>query len=163
MISAVDFVSLDSFNSLRLQPDMAVVSIGDPASTAPAIPPEIPNHRAEFLDMTPEELETYGMDADCLPQHADIANIVGFLQMIQAKADPIRVVVHCRKGISRSAAVALIAHALSGCSFPRRPDAFDANRYVLQLAQAALSRSIVLPDSPVPGISWTFKPSTLLI
>lgn len=163
MIKALDFISLEAFNALVLRPDMAVISIGDPASTPPKIPDGIWAYRAEFLDMTPGELTLYGLDNDCLPTRADVAGVLAFAAEVHDSPQDYRLVIHCRMGISRSAAIALMAYQISRCHFPRWHDAFEANSYLLELGQAHLGQTVCRPEPPLPGTNWNFSPPELLI
>ena len=56
-----------------------------------------------------------------------------------------RLVIHCEGGVSRSAAVALIAHHLTGAHFPRWPDANYANLLWLSVADDLLEIPIPRP------------------
>jgi predicted protein tyrosine phosphatase len=116
----------------------------------------------EFLDLTPDELAQYDMPADCLIAESEVAQILAFIKGLVHADDRYRLVVHCRKGYSRSAAVALVVHAMTGCEFPRQLDAYDANTYVLQLASQQLQKNITRPAAPTSA-SYSPLPARLLI
>lgn len=162
MLASVDFISLETFKGAAIASDMAVISIGDPASTPPNLEHGVPALRIEFLDMTPEELAEYGMPADCLIAESEVAQILAFIEGLMRADDRYRLVVHCNKGYSRSAAVALVVHAMTGCEFPRRLDAYDANTYVLQLASQQLQKNVTRPAAPTSA-SYSPLPARLLI
>lgn len=162
MLASVDFISLETFKGTAIASDMAVISIGDPASTPPNLAHGVPALRMEFLDLTPDELEQYGMPVDCLIAENEVAQILAFIEGLVRASDRYRLVVHCNKGYSRSAAVALVVHAMTGCEFPRKLDAYDANTYVLQLASKQLQKDVTRPDAPA-SVTYRPLPARLLI
>ncbi|WP_126223642.1 dual specificity protein phosphatase family protein [Burkholderia ambifaria] len=157
MLAVVDFLSLDSFLGLRPDADRAVISIGDPDDDAPAALLEYPHTlRLQFLDIEPGDAAA--MSGAALFTQAQADQVVEFVRDLHARAEPVRLVVHCRMGASRSAAVALIAHAVTGCAFPRWPEANYANRYVVRLGEQALGACIEVPEFFVPDTDDSFVP-----
>lgn len=151
MLKAVDFIARDTFTGLAPEPDLAVISIGDPAEMPPThLRRFSPTLRLEFLDLEPADLEKWGIpeEALCLPDQVE--QVIGFVRALQAAPSAYRLVVHCRMGSSRSAAVALVAHSLTQCDFPRHQDAHYANKHVVALAEAILGQSIAIPEKQ-PG------------
>ncbi|KVP17402.1 dual specificity protein phosphatase family protein [Burkholderia ubonensis] len=146
MITAVDFISLDTFSALAPAADMVAVSIGDPAQMPPANLVAFPaSLRIEFLDIEPAEVDVHGFPDEVLCSREQMAELVEFVRAQHAKQQRYRLVVHCRMGSSRSAAAALVVHKLTGCEFPRWPDAHYANRHVVHLAEQALQAPIEIP------------------
>ena len=146
MITAVDFIALNTFTTLVPAPDLVVISIGDPAQMAPENLSEFARSlRMEFLDLEPAEVSHYGMPDEVLFSHEQALQLSDFVQALHAEPRAYRMVVHCRMGSSRSAAVALAVHKLTGCGFPRRPDAHFANRHVVELAARVTSTAIEVP------------------
>lgn len=79
----------------------------------------------------------------------DIQTIVAPIQRWHEQPDIVDVIVHCSAGASRSAAVALFVHALSGCKFPTIHGALYANRLVLAkfLDATGIDASPCMPTS----------------
>lgn len=152
MITAVDFISLSAFSSLLPAPDMAVISIGDPAQSPPEnLSAFAHSLRLEFLDVEQAEADHYGIPDDALFSSAQATEVSDFVRELHEAEHPCRLVVHCRLGSSRSAAVALVVHELTGCAFPRRPDAHFANRHVVNLLSRMASISIEVPSKREKG------------
>ncbi|KVP97041.1 hypothetical protein WJ97_14580 [Burkholderia ubonensis] len=156
MITAVDFIALDTFSELVPALDMAAVSIGDPAQMPPGNLAAFPTAlRLEFLDIEPAEVDVHGFPEEVLCSRGQMAELLDFVRARHAEQQRYRLVVHCRMGSSRSAAVALVVFQLTQCEFPRRRDAHYANRHVVQLAEYALREPIEIPrklegDEPHP-------------
>lgn len=165
MIEAVDFISKETFQTLRpAESGWAALSLGNPAE----MPPDNLHHfaaalRLEFMDLTLDTLERYGMPPEVLCQPEQMAEVVRFIQALHASPAPIRLVVHCHMGLSRSAALALMAHEMTGCAFPRKADAHYANRHLVSLATAHLGAPLTPP--PIPDIEsvHAYLPKALAI
>lgn len=155
MLADVDFLSLDAFLGLRPAADRAVISIGDPDDDAPAALVEY-RHTLRLLFLDLEAGDAAAMPGAALFTQAQAGQVVEFVRGLHAQAEPARLVVHCRMGASRSAAVALIAHAVTGCAFPRWSEANYANRHVVRLGEDALGICIEVPEFSVPDIDDTF-------
>ncbi|MBU9200464.1 hypothetical protein KTD31_03725 [Burkholderia multivorans] len=160
MLIAVDFLPQATFETLTPAADLAAISIGDPGD---ACPRNLAGFRAalrmEFLDCDGSEP---GVPATALVTTQQIAELLTYLKTLHAASTRYRLVVHCRMGVSRSAAVALVAEAVSGCTCPRRDDAHDANRRVVALANALLPHTIEIPGRPAPGTSIYLPPALLI-
>lgn len=155
MLASVDFLSLESFLGLRPATDRAVISIGDPDDDTPAALVEYKHTlRLQFLDL--DAGDEAAMPGATLFTQTQVAQVVEFVRGLHAQAEPLRLVVHCRMGASRSAAVALIAHSLTGCAFPRWAEANYANRHVVRLGEEALGARIEVPEFFVPDSDDTF-------
>lgn len=163
MITCVDFVSLDVFKDLKPGQDMLAISIGDHDQTAPAnLSSFAAALRLVFLDVDEVEAAEYGMPDDVLFSPAQLEQVTSFVGAHHADPQRYRLVVHCRLGASRSAAVALVAQHLTMCDFPRHADAHHANGHVLRLASAALG-AIVPPLKTIGPDPHPYLPSQLQI
>lgn len=163
MISSVDFISLDVFEALVPAPDMLAISIGDHDQAPPAnLAAFRDSLRLEFLDCDEVDVAVYGMPASVLFSAQQLDALVAFVRRHDGALSALRLVVHCRVGSSRSSAVALVAHYLTGCDFPRRPDAHHANRHVLRMASGRLG-AIEAPDKATGPEPHPYLPLQLQI
>lgn len=161
MLTAVDFIGLDTFETLPPSPDLAVLSLGDPDTDSPANLSRFPWYsRLEFLDVDPRELEMTNPQVACLPWQME--EIIDFIARIDQDDDEWRLVVHCSFGSSRSAAAALIAHAMTQCRMPRLPEAFGANAWMIALAQSQMGPGLMVPPVPEPD-THVYLPARLQI
>jgi len=135
VLLTVDFTSRSAFEAIAPADDLAVVSIGDPAEMPPR---QLDAHttwlRLEFLDCDLAEAARWGFPAEALCTQQHVEQMTQFINALHQSETDWRLVVHCRQGTSRSAAVALIARALTGCEMPRLAEAQDANTHVLRVA-----------------------------
>lgn len=160
MLLAVDFLPQVTFESLTPAADLAALSIGDPGDASPRnLAGFAAVLRMEFLDCDGSEP---GVPETALVRPSQIADLLDFLLALHAAEIRYRLAVHCRMGVSRSAAVALVAEAVSGCACPRREDAHDANRRVVALAAAQMAQPISIPDKPAPGTHLYLPPALLI-
>lgn len=163
MLTAVDFISRDAFEKVGPAADLAVISIGDPAEWPPK---NLHKHeralRMEFLDCDLDGLAQWGYPAEALCTLQQVQEMVAFIRALHAEPEARRLVVHCRMGASRSAAVALMAQAMTGCDMPRRPEANWANTHVLLLANEELGLNLQPPPAP-DGNVYMFLPGALAI
>jgi predicted protein tyrosine phosphatase len=163
MICCVDFVSLDVFQALTPAQDMLAISIGDQDDAAPANMSGFPAAlRLEFLDCDEVDVADYGMPVEVLFSTVQLAQLISFVGTYHADPQRYRLVVHCRLGSSRSAAVALVAHHLTLCDFPRHPDAHHANGHVLRLASNAVG-TVTAPRKVAGPEPHPYLPSQLQI
>lgn len=163
MITAVDFISLDVFEALVPSPDMLAISIGDHDQAPPEnLPGFAAGLRLEFLDCDEVAAAQNGLPAGALFSKAQLAQLTRFVGTRHADPQPYRLVVHCRMGASRSAAVALVAHHLTMCDFPRHADAHHANRHVVRLACPAVG-AIEVPRRTAGPEPHAYLPSQLQI
>lgn len=161
MLRSVDFISLPEFERVAPAPDLAVISIGDPDEPVPLSLTNFPRTlRLSFLDL--EAADVASSAARGLFTRTQAARVVCFITELQARDAPVRLLIHCMMGASRSAAVALVAHAMTGCEFPRRQDAFYANTHVVALGADAAGCSVNI--TPHPDASpHAYLPSALAI
>lgn len=144
MLAAVDFISLQEFEAVQAAPDMASISIGDPDDLPPrGLMLFARGLRLHFLDLEPADVPS--PDVPGLFTRFQAREVVDFVLQLHHAPSRARLVTHCRMGASRSAAVALIAHALTGCDFPRRQDAHYANQHVVHLGGEASGCAIEIP------------------
>lgn len=147
MIRSVDFISRVKAESLPARDDLAVISISEPEAD-PAILScqEDMILRLAFHDVDPGA-ETANSWTLFDPSHAD--RVMRFVRRIHADPQDVDLVIHCRAGISRSAALALFVAADTGCEFPRKPFAGLANQHILttleNITGASLPRPRALP------------------
>lgn len=162
MLIAVDFVSRRTFEELEAAPDMVAISINDPGDPAPKNLSQFSRSLSLFfLDIEPEPGEVL-RDKDAAFNAYCAEAIRTFVQQLHTTDGHYRLVVHCRMGASRSAAVALLAKALTGCHFPRERDAHDANRYVVSLAADHWGIPVYIPAKPMTE-DYLYLPSSLQV
>jgi predicted protein tyrosine phosphatase len=142
LIQSIDFVSQSAAELLPgrpLQTSVAVISISTPGTWEPILADFEHVLKLEFHDV-----EDYA-EPWVVFDRAHAKLVVDFTAMLQAKDEPVDVVVHCKAGISRSAAVALYVEAVSQCAFPRRRFAGFANRLVTRTLEAASGKAVPVP------------------
>lgn len=135
-ILSVDFIPRRKAEVLTVEEATAVISINEPESgMAPlAAFPEI--LRLAFHDVDSQDYADW-----VLFDEAQGQEVIGFVERLHASPIAHHLKVHCRAGISRSAAVALYVAEATGCEFQRRPFAGLANKLMLEI----LSRASGLP------------------
>ncbi len=152
MIEAVDFICLATFEALKPTERMVALSIGDPAQMPPANLVQFTAwRRDEFLDCEPEDLEKWDLPEEAMCSLATVTQMRDYIALLHGGSVRYRLVVHCRMGSSRSAAVALMAHAMTGCDFPRYADAHYANKHVVALASQVIGTPIAIPEKQQDG------------
>lgn len=105
---------------------MAVISITDPGS-----PPANLSNRFSLVRRLSFHDLLRPVDGYRLFDRNDADELVRFLNLLHGLPESLRLVCHCEAGVSRSAAVAVFAAALTGAAFPRYGAATLANRHVL--------------------------------
>lgn len=142
MIRSVDFISQAEAELLPgrpLQTSVAVISIATPGACEPIL--------ADFAHVL--KMEFHDVEDDIEPwvvfERAHAKAVIDFVAMLQEKDEPVDVVVHCKAGISRSAAVALFVESVSQCAFPRKRFAGFANRLVIRTLEAASEKAVSVP------------------
>lgn len=140
MIESIDFISKDRAELLRGDPLTAIISISDPDESV-ALAPEFHSVLSiKFLDIEFDHPHAFN------PKMA--AAIIKFIKQIHKERQFTKLVVHCHAGISRSAAVALVAHAMTGADFERRQDACYANIRVAQMLSNKSGCAFEIPERP---------------
>lgn len=126
MINSVDFVSRGNAISLEAAQSIAVISIKSPLD----VPPQLAEFgrllQIEFQDVrSPDDVWAFDKT------HA--AQIMDFVASLHAESKDYQCIVHCKAGVSRSAAIAMYVATATGCAFPRRDQASGANPLVLKV------------------------------
>lgn len=142
MIRSVDFISqieAETLSGAPLQSDVALISIATPGARPPKLGHFLERLSFEFADVedSQEPWVAFGDD------HAKA--ILEFIARIQSQEKAWRCIVHCKAGISRSAAVAFYVATATGCQFSRRKEASEANLLVLRVLANASGLRLARP------------------
>lgn len=143
MIRSVDFISRLKAEALPERGDLAIISITEP-EVDPAVLDlsESMILRTVFHDVDPgNDTASSWMLFD--ESHA--RQVIDFVRRIHDDPKLFDMVIHCKAGISRSAAVALFAADDTGCDFPRKPFAGLANKHILSTLQKLTGRVLPRP------------------
>lgn len=150
-ISQVQYTSRKLAEQLRGTPYMAVISITDPTTPEAKLDPLFRHvQRLAFFDAIPAD-EYLPAPLPGLFDHHMAAQISAFIEELHAAPFEISLMVHCEYGVSRSAAVALFASALTGAPLEAREFTYEANQWVLD--QLLLRHPGLDADIPSPLIS----------
>ena len=143
MIRSVDFIPRTKAELLSARDDLAIISITEPeVERAKLTIPENRILRLAFHDVDPgNDTESRWMLFD--EEHA--GQVVEFVRRLQSDSHPVDLIIHCRAGISRSAAVALFAEEETGCDFPRKPFSGLANQHLLTTLGRLTGRQLARP------------------
>lgn len=155
MIRSVDFTSRVKAESLQERDDLAIISITEPESSPAVLSCQEENVlRLVFHDVDPGNETTSSWT---LFDESYANQVVQFVRRLHAHEQTFDLVIHCKAGISRSAAIALFAESETGCDFPRRPFAGLANMHVIatleKITGKVLSRPRALPKSETFSVS----------
>jgi predicted protein tyrosine phosphatase len=144
-ISKIQYTSRKLAEQLRGTPYMAVISLTDPSTPEAKLDPLFRHViRLSFFDAVPAD--EYMPACPGLFDHHMAAQICTFIEELHAAPFEISLMVHCEYGISRSAAVALFAEALTGAPLEAREFAYEANQWVIdQLESCHPGVSVDLP------------------
>ena len=149
-ISQVQYTSRKLAEQLRGSPYMAVISITDPTTPEAKLDPLFRHVlRLAFFDAVPAD--EYQPSIPGLFDRDMAAQISAFIAELHAAPFEITLMVHCEYGVSRSAAVALFAEALTGAPLDAREFTYEANQWVIDQLQARHPGLEV--DVPSPLIS----------
>jgi hypothetical protein len=146
MIRTVNFISRRKAESLPARADRAIISISEPESTPAQLACD--EHRIlrlVFHDVVPGGEGGEGAEPWTLFDVSHAEQVMHFVRRLHAEREDVELVIHCRAGISRSAALALFVAADTGCAFPNKPFAGLANRHVLSLLEVVAGRSVSPP------------------
>lgn len=142
MIRSVDFLSQSDAEALAFREDLILVSITSPG----ALPARLDHHAPRLLQLEFHDCDEADIAQGFVPLSDEQAHLLlDAIDRWHALPLGYDLVVHCRAGISRSAAVALAVEACTGCAFPRRRIAGQANRLALVTLSAALGRPLAAP------------------
>ena len=148
-ISKVQYTSRKLAEQLRGSPYMAVISITDPTTPEAKLDPLFRHVlRLSFYDAVPAD--EFMPACPGLFDHHMAARISTFIGELHAAPFEISLMVHCEYGISRSAAVALFAAALTGAPLEAREFTYEANPWVVDTLQALhpeISIDVPTPDA----------------
>jgi predicted protein tyrosine phosphatase len=134
-ISQVQYTSRKLAEQLRGSPYMAVISITDPTTPEANLDPLFRHVlRLAFFDAVPAD--EYMPTIPGLFNRDMAAQISAFIEELHAAPFEITLMVHCEYGVSRSAAVALFAEALTGAPLDAREFTYEANQWVIDQLQA---------------------------
>ena len=149
-ISQVQYTSRKLAEQLRGSPYMAVISITDPTTPEANLDPLFRHVlRLAFFDAVPAD--EYQPSIPGLFDRDMAAQISAFIAELHAAPFEITLMVHCEYGVSRSAAVALFAEALTGAPLDAREFTYEANQWVIdQLQQRHPGLDV---DVPSPLVS----------
>lgn len=173
MIKRLYFSSMDDAQSGEYDKSFAIVSILDPATEKSCLSIEESNVlRVNFLDLDRNDFEQFKIDDESISDgvvfnESYARDIVEFV-LKKSKEGVENILVHCRLGSSRSAAVALALDELLfkfGCKdwyfeFPNKLEATGANRYVLEVFNGLYSLNVSPPskdDVMESGFYWSKK------
>ena len=146
-ISKVQYTSRKLAEQLRGSPYMAVISITDPTTPEAKLDPLFRHVlRLSFFDAVPAD-EFMPACPGLFDRH--MARLIdAFIAELHAAPFEISLMVHCEYGVSRSAAVALFAEALTGAPLEAREFTYEANQWVIDQLEA--SHPGVSVDVPLP-------------
>jgi hypothetical protein len=139
-ILSVDFIPRSAAESLDSDPNLALISITEPESGHASLAEFPAVLRLVFHDIDDRESDQWTLFND---QH--VRQVIEFVQKTHADPNPFHIKVHCRAGISRSAAIAIYVAESTGCDFPRRPFAGLANKLMLQMLSRASGIQLTRP------------------
>lgn len=138
-VDRVEFMGRSDAESRSPQSNVAVISITQFADDPAALKEGWHSvHRVEFDDLDPNKRSIY----ECPHDHEDLFDderaqaIVDFVDSVASEVDGI--IIHCKAGISRSAAVAKWIATAYGLDFDE--EYTDHNEYVLNLLTKAAAR-----------------------
>ena len=148
-LSTVQYTSRQLAEQLRGTPYTAVISITDPGAPVARLDPLFRHLlRLAFYDAVPAD-EYLPAPLPGLFDHRMATEISTFIEELHAAPFEMSLLVHCEFGVSRSAAVALFAAALTGAPLKAREFAYEANQWVLdQLQKRHPGLEVEIPAPP---------------
>lgn len=143
MIRSVDFTSRVKAEALQERDDLAIISITEPESSPAVLASrEEKVLRLVFHDVDPGNEATSSWK---LFDESHANQVIHFVRRLHAHDQSFDLVIHCKAGISRSAAIALFAASDTGCGFPRRLFAGFANMHVMVTLEKITGRALLRP------------------
>lgn len=143
MIRSVDFISRLKAEALPERDDLAIISISEPE-----VDPAVLELREDMVLRTVFHDVDPGNDTASswmLFDESHARQVIDFVRRIHDDPKLFDLVIHCKAGISRSAALALFAADDTGCDFPRKPFAGLANKHILSTLQKLTGRALPRP------------------
>jgi predicted protein tyrosine phosphatase len=148
-ISRIRYTSRKQAEQLRGSPFEAVVSITDPTTPEAVLDPLFRRVlRLSFFDAMPAD--PFIPPPSGMFDHAMAGQISTFIGELHAAPYETALLVHCEWGISRSAAVALFAEAMTGAPLEAREFTCDANQWVLEQLLQRHPGLEAMPPPPLP-------------
>lgn len=146
-ISRIQYTSRKLAEQLRGSPYMAVISITDPGTPEARLDPLFRHVlRLSFYDAVPAD--EFMPACPGLFDRQMARQVSAFVEELHAAPFEISLMVHCEYGVSRSAAVALFAEALSGAPLEAREFTYEANQWMISQLEALLPGLTI--DVPQP-------------
>jgi len=146
MITQIDFISKSQAEELKPFPHIAIISIADPDENV-----NLKKGFHSILSLRFLDIE-YAEDPSAFSRDMGL-EIFDFVMGLHDNQpfDDFHLAVHCHAGISRSAAVALAVHAMTGCGFRRnnQNQTCFANKLVVSTMSEIIGKKIQIPDEPV--------------
>lgn len=144
MIKEVNYYPQYLVEETQFNDKYAVISITDSAQEKDGIAKIEGTQnilRLNFLDIE-EEVK----NSDYSHFNKEIANkVINFINLLHNDAKEFNLVVHCRMGASRSPAIALYVHKITGCDFPGYEFANTPNKLVLSVLEKISGFEIEIP------------------
>ena len=123
-----------------MQDSVAMISISTPGTWEPDLATFSHVLKLEFHDVEDGDEEPWVVfDAG----HA--RKVIEIVSRLHGAENAWEVIVHCKAGISRSAAVAIYVAEATGCEFARREEADEANPLVLDVLSKASGLGLIRP------------------
>jgi predicted protein tyrosine phosphatase len=126
MIRSVDFISKLEAQQLAASQDRAMISINGMLAIAPRL-----NQCYRLLSVEFEDVRQSDAFGAFKSQQAQA--IVDFVAVLHEEPKAVDLIVHCKAGVSRSAAVARYVADTTDCLFPRQELSEGANPLVLAM------------------------------
>lgn len=131
-IQHIQYTSRKKAESLPGDPSMAILSITDPTTPPARLSPEFSKVlRLSFFDAIPAD-EFLPAPIPGLFDQPMARQISGFISELHGVSHPYTLMVHCEYGVSRSAAVALFAEAMTQAPLAAREYTHAANPWVIE-------------------------------
>lgn len=147
MIRSIDFISqieAEALPGAPLQSDVALISIATPGARPPKLGRFLEQVALEFDDVEDNQEPSVAFG----DEHAKA--ILEFIARIHSQGKAWRCIVHCKAGISRSAAIAVYVAEATGCQFLRRKEAGKANLRILRVLSEASGLRLRRPGGENP-------------
>lgn len=142
-ILSVDFISKKLAEKLSVDDMTAVISISDSKVFQARLAPHKKILQLAFHDILQEIEGSWVLFDEKLGKQ-----LITFVENLHNDSSAYQLLVHCRAGVSRSAAVALYVAAATNCDFPRRESTAQANTHVLKVLESLSGLRLERPAGP---------------